>query len=79
MKKKKYIAEGRKVTKKDWAYIIERLVCCYDLLEMLHQNSNLDSQFKGEIKLIQATMTRFENKIYKKSLTKKECLEVYGK
>lgn len=76
---KKWAAEGKKVSKKRWAEITEKFTCAGDILEVLYQDINLSSKFRLELDIVQASISKLSNKTCKKSLNKKERLEVYGK
>lgn len=79
MSKKKWVTVGRRVNKKRWAVIAEKFSCADDVLAILHEDLNLSQEFKTELTAVQVVMSKLADKIWKKSLSKKERLEVYGK
>lgn len=69
----------KKLKKKAWAQIAERICAANDVLEFLHQDINTPLSFKEEVRKAQRSIEQVEDIAFERSLSKKEHHEVYGR
>lgn len=68
----------KKVQRKYWAQVLERLYCADDIIERFHEDINLPPEFKDQLRAAQKSLAFPADYAFNKSLNKKERKEFYG-